>query len=463
MFATAAKNFVEEVDHGGFLIPVAGLNDTINLLTVVVKRNVSWFWQRPKYRPSYFDLNDILTGDTPIAPAIKTVEFTKYSSTSGENIKGSVGANVLDQSKMNLECKDVSKLQSSFGILTKEAVDVQKLLHDTKDRILNMSHDLVHQTTNKRKKVFAIVMERILTTQPSSVIEEVQQGGQCGAGLSFRGPRTSKISLKENGSLDQDSNITLEIPVNTTIAYAVIELEIKLDGHFEVCVTPDISGSFEVDGPAESVKNNLRQELEDLRSHFQFLSSLPATIRYSLLQHLTEVMKNKEAIDSLLHVLEQMYHDEKPAIDKINDTETYKPNIQAIVGLLDQIEESKSSQKNRSTSGLQALHLITSAIDDMSHDCLNALRMCCSLTLLQPLERLVHCVSGSEEAHEDSTSVAALTEEHYEKIEQMFASSKVFLRRDGDKVETDIDAEAGHHPLVLCIATKGLALLAKEN
>ena len=68
MFVTATRNFVEEVDHGGVLIPVSSLNDTIALLSVVVKRKRLWLWQKPKYIPSDFKLNDILTGDAPIEP-----------------------------------------------------------------------------------------------------------------------------------------------------------------------------------------------------------------------------------------------------------------------------------------------------------------------------------------------------------------------------------------------------------
>lgn len=41
-----------------------------------------------------------------------------------------------------------------------------------------------------------------------------------------------QVSLKQNGSLSKDSNVTMEIPVHTTIAYALIELEIKHDGHY---------------------------------------------------------------------------------------------------------------------------------------------------------------------------------------------------------------------------------------
>lgn len=41
-----------------------------------------------------------------------------------------------------------------------------------------------------------------------------------------------QFSLKENGSLSKDSNVTMEIPVHTTLAYALLELEIKHDGLF---------------------------------------------------------------------------------------------------------------------------------------------------------------------------------------------------------------------------------------
>lgn len=81
MFATATRNFVEEVDHGGLLIPVSSLNDTIAVLTVVVKRKRSWFWQKPKYIPTDFDLNDILAGDAPIKPGTHLTRPSKTLST----------------------------------------------------------------------------------------------------------------------------------------------------------------------------------------------------------------------------------------------------------------------------------------------------------------------------------------------------------------------------------------------
>uniref|UniRef100_A0A8C9XJA8 Gasdermin Eb n=1 Tax=Sander lucioperca TaxID=283035 RepID=A0A8C9XJA8_SANLU len=236
MFATATRNFVEEVDNGGLLIPLSSLNDTIALLTVVVKRKRFWVWQKPKYIPSDFNLNDILTGDIPIKPGVIETDFIKYNGTFGDNIQGTVDANFV-HTNVSLEGKDSSKLQSSFGSLKKEEVDVQKLLRDSKGRVLDMSHSLIQQTKEKPRQVFGFVKERIVTTQPCSVIEEVQQGGQCGGGLSLCGPKSSKVQYSIKLIL-MVVNITMEIPIHTTIAYALLELEIKQDGRFgEECVS----------------------------------------------------------------------------------------------------------------------------------------------------------------------------------------------------------------------------------
>ncbi|XP_034729644.1 gasdermin Eb isoform X1 [Etheostoma cragini] len=464
MFATATRNFVEEVDNGGLLIPVSSLNDTIALLTVVVKRKRFWLWQKPKYIPSDFNLNDILTGDIPMKPEVIETDFIKYNGTFGDNIQGTVDANFV-HSNVSVEGKDSSKLQSSFGSLKKEEVEVQKLLQDSKSRVLDMSHDLIQQTKEKPRQVFGFVKERIVTTQPSSVIEEVQQGAQCGGGLSLCGPKRLKISLKENGSLSKDSNITMEIPIHTTIAYGLLELEIKQDGRFELCLMSDTTGGFEVDGVSKrrplgvfgapaSEKSYLRQELEQLSNHFQLLSSLPATTRSFLLQQITKVMEDRVACSSLQNALEQMCLDKKPALGDVTTTEPQKQNIRAILDLLEQ------SGQVESTPVLTALNLVTSALDEMTNDCVAVLGMCCSLTVLQALEQLVQCVTGKGELHLSSAGLAALTEDVYEKTEHLFASSNVSLKRDGDTLKTEISHLAGNRPLVLCIAVRGLASLA---
>lgn len=77
MFATATRDFVDEVDPGGLLIPMRSVNDSIALLTVVVSQKPFWFWQKPKHLPTDFTLNDLLAGDTPITPGKQTTKLIK--------------------------------------------------------------------------------------------------------------------------------------------------------------------------------------------------------------------------------------------------------------------------------------------------------------------------------------------------------------------------------------------------
>lgn len=175
MFATATRNFVEEVDEGGLLIPVSSLNDAVVPLTVVVKHKRFWCWQKPKYITTDFTLNDILSGDTPIQPGkhhyllsmsvelakypdlllvvwmysfkitispnvslstgVRETDFIKYNGTFGGNMQGNIETNFA-QGNVSLGSKDSSKLKSVFGSLKKQEVDVQKLLRDSKDRFV---------------------------------------------------------------------------------------------------------------------------------------------------------------------------------------------------------------------------------------------------------------------------------------------------------------------------------------
>ncbi|KAM3873366.1 gasdermin Eb [Diretmus argenteus] len=469
MFATATQNFVEEVDHEGFLIPVSSLNDRIDLLSLVVKRKRFWFWQKPKYFPTDFSLNDVLTGDTPIKPVVIETDFIKYNGEFGDNIQGSLDAN-LTLSNLNLEGKDSSKLHSSFGSLKKEEVDVQKLLRDSRDRDLDMSHSLVQQTREKPREVFGVVKERIVTTQPCSVTEEVQQGGQFGGLLTCYGLKRTKVSLKENASLSKDSNVTMEIPPHTTIAYGLMELEVKLSGRYDLCLMSDTYGGFEVDGSAKkksvsvsaasvhaSENSCLKQELDKLSSHFLLLASLPASTRSSLLQRLTEAFKDTEAVGVLENALDQMCFGERPALGVVQMA-SQRQNIQAMLDLLEESGRGEQTRADQSVSVLKAFHLIVSALDEMPDGSLAVLETCCSPTVLQALELLVQRVAGSGEL----SGPAPMTGEVYEKTEHLFAFANVTLKRDGDSVKAEIKHQPGNLPLVLCIAVRGLALLSVD-
>lgn len=62
-------------------------------------------------------------------------------------------------------------------------------------RVLDMSHCLIQQT-KKSCQVFGVVKERIVTNQPCSVVEELQQAGSCAGTFSLRGLKSPKVKLE---------------------------------------------------------------------------------------------------------------------------------------------------------------------------------------------------------------------------------------------------------------------------
>ncbi|XP_042173076.1 gasdermin-E-like [Oncorhynchus tshawytscha] len=497
MFSTATRNFVEEIDDGS-LIPVSSLIDSDKLvpLSLVVKRKRFWIWQKPKYLPTDFTLSDVLTGDTPLTPVVVKTDFLKYQGTFGDNKSGNFESNLVAVN-LKVEGKDTSKLQSSFGSLKKEEVDVQKLLRDSKDKILDMSHCLIQQTREKSREVFAVVKERIVTTQPCSVIEEVQEGGQLGELLSFCGPKSTQVSVKENSSLHKDSNVSLEIPAHTVIAYGIIELEIKLNGHYDLCLMSDTLGGFEVDGPVKKSlvgvsgarddtpkKSCFQRELEKLRGHFQLLSVLSADTRSSLLQLLKTTMEDREAVSVLESVLDQMCTGKTADLGEVKEVSQMQ-TVQAILNLLEHSDSSPThsllsdssqtpslsdssqthsllSDSSQTPTLLNATHLIISAMDGMTDECLSVLGSCCSPPVLQALQILVqHVAAGSGETLSlRDAGLAVLTEEElYQRTESLFGHSKVTLKREEDTLRTEMKEQPGYLPLVMSITVKGLASL----
>lgn len=46
----------------------------------------------------------------------------------------------------------------------------------------------------------------------------------------------SQVCLKDSNNIEMDSDVSLEIPSETVIAYSILELEIKKNGHYGECV-----------------------------------------------------------------------------------------------------------------------------------------------------------------------------------------------------------------------------------
>lgn len=171
MFSKATANFVREIDPEGLLIHVSRVNDSHKLvpMALVIKRK-RWFWQRPRYQPTDFTLGDLLLGDKELMPGrcgdsnlscyrknvvhvssqthfnkadigvtpcvfsgVSESEFLTYKGTYGAKLASDLGPEAGSAS-IRLEGRGTTKLQSCFGQLKKEEVNVKKLLLDSDNR-----------------------------------------------------------------------------------------------------------------------------------------------------------------------------------------------------------------------------------------------------------------------------------------------------------------------------------------
>ncbi|TRY94288.1 hypothetical protein DNTS_030375 [Danionella cerebrum] len=373
MFAKATKSLVSEIDSDGVLVPVSRLNDSDGLvpLALVIKRNRYWFWQQPKFLPTDFKLNNVLVGD-PIDPVVVETDFLTYCGKVVDNKGGSAAAE-LGPGTINIGGSGSVKLQSSFGNLKKQEVDIQKLLQDSKTRVLDLQHSLVQQTRDARLEVLTVVKECIVTTQPCTLTEEVQEVGTCTGIFGFN--KTIKVSVNDKGKpfMEYDNNVSLNIPPKTTVAYSVIELEVAQTGHYELCLLPEVKGGFEVDGPVTAKRavtvsstpvkrtSKLHRDLEGLQEHFRALSKLPASTRCALFQQLFWLLENPAAISSLENALEDLCEGRQIEAN-------VSPELKATLELVQKDAGLKSLEARRKPSALTAVHLIISALDDSSKE-----------------------------------------------------------------------------------------------
>ncbi|XP_076136757.1 gasdermin Eb [Alosa pseudoharengus] len=466
MFGKATTNLLSEVDPDGSLVPVRRLNDSDKLspLSLVIKRKRFLFWQRPKYLPTGFTLNDLLQpGSQPIQPVLAEMDFLKYSGTFGEKMSSSLetevgNANALE-GQVALEGKSTSKLQSSFGTLRKQELDVCALLQDSKDKKLDMEHDLMEQVRERRRRVFGLVRERVFTTQECSVSEEVDKATTCRGLVGFFTPSKIKVSVKHSGNLEADSNVSLTIPANTTLAYSLIELEVKAKGKYELCLLHDLEGGFESDSvdtvstaPIRSHKGSLLTDLEEESRPLSPLACEPAGTRTTLLQWLSELMKERAALDILEQALEDRCGNVTPDLRSLDPTPTLKAQVTSVLQLL---------PPDAPQALLSATHLLVSALDEMSDEGLTALSSCCTPPVLQALQRLVRRLA-SEGACSPVDPVLA-QEAIFPQVQCLFAASGVNLHREAETVKAEGGALTGCLPLVMGIAVTGLAALGENK
>ncbi|XP_024296758.2 gasdermin-E isoform X1 [Oncorhynchus tshawytscha] len=486
MFAKATAKFVRQIDPDGTLISVSRLNDSDKLvpMALVVKRNRFWFWQRPKYLPSDFTLSHLLLGDKELTPDVSESDFLSYEGRFGDNLSGKLDAKAGSIS-VNVEGRCSSKFQLSFGKLKKQDVDVQKLLLASNDRVVDMQHVLVQQS-QKHAEVFAVLKERILTTTPCSISEQVQEQGTCQGVLGLLGKlgtHSVKVCVQENSSIEMDSDVSLEIPPLTVIAYSLIELEVRKDGHYELCLQHGTLGGFEADSEKTSPSQDsfdtlcvvdglewaeeipegaplsaLQKNLQDLEVYLHQLVVLPESTRSTLFQRLCEVLVDRTSLTVLEHTLEGLCRGED--LDPTEVKELSVSQIKSVSALSDLVQKFPPNEIQAEGTSiplhLTATHLLVSALEALPDAALTLLGES-SPDVLEALNTLLK-VNGQSLPFE-SLPLPLQEEGAFHWAEQLLLSSNVMLRRETDRLWAETGKKPGVFPLVMCIAVQGLTSL----
>ncbi|GAA6228608.1 non-syndromic hearing impairment protein 5 homolog isoform X3 [Lates japonicus] len=460
MFSKATANFVRQIDPEGSLIHVSRLNDSRKLvpMALVVKRNRIWFWQRPKYQPTDFTLGDLLQGDTVLSPEVCETDFLTYEGTFGDKLLGKV-----DTKAVVVEGRGISKLQSCFGKLKKEELIVKKLLRDSSDRLVDMTHVLVKQV-EKQAEVLAIVKERILTTNSCSISQTKKKQCTFQGVLGLLGMLGSsvKVCVNDSNNIERDSDVSLEIPSGTVIAYSILELEIKKSGHYDICLQPGAIGGFEADSMSWSTHDSLNmvdgkcngsQEMD-----LSPLAELSQLTQRAWFKKLQEIMRDRAALSDLQCDLEELCTvktldvamQEEPLEDLIKSAST-RPDRPSS-------DSHTECRQLASAAHLNATHLLVSAMEELPDETLSLLSESCA-DFLEALDTLMCRLKESESLPIQCLPIPLQDNQAFQLAEQLLSTINVALKRDTDRLWTETGDKAGALPVPLRLSIHGLSLL----
>ncbi|XP_068189100.1 gasdermin-E-like [Antennarius striatus] len=484
MFSKATANFVHQIDPEGSLIHVSRINDSKKLISMalVVKRKRFWFWQRPKYQPTDFTLSKLLQDDKELIPGVSDTEFLTYKETCGDSLSGKLDTETGPVS-VKLEGLGSSKLQSCFGKLKKEELDVNKLLHDSSDRCINMQHVLVQQL-KKQAELLAVVKERIITTTSCSITQTKREHCTFQGVLGLAGMlgNSVKVSVTDSNNIEADSDVSVEIPAGTVVAYSVLELKIEKNGHFIICLQPGTLGGIETDSelswPSDDslnvVDGEFHGEMVPYDTPFRAplngsgemnltpLADLPKSTQSAVFKGLLEILKDRTALSYLQCALADLCCGATPNSTACEELlENQRILVSDIVDHLD-IDHSPESSWSGPSSYLQAAHLLVTALEELPDETLKILTESRSCFLEDFNTLMCELKDIGEPVSIQLPPDLLRDKQDFQMAEQLLSSSNVMLRRDANRQWMEVESITGVPLVVLWLSIQGLSLLGKE-
>ncbi|XP_067602631.1 gasdermin-E [Pseudorca crassidens] len=495
MFAKATRNFLREVDAGGNLITVSNLNDSdkLQLLSLVTKKKRLWCWQRPKYQFLSVTLGDVLTEDQFLSPVVVESDFVKYEGKFENHVSGTLET-ALGKVKLNIGGKGLVESQSSFGTLRKQEVDLQQLIGVAQERTINLKNSVLQQVLERKNEVLCVLTQKIVTTRKCVISEHVQIEEKCGGMVGIQ-TKTVQVSATEDGNIIKDSNVVLEIPAPTTIAYGVIELYVRADGQFEFCLLQGKHGGFEhkrsdsafldllplrefafwdmpdagqglpaSDGPLSVLK----QAPLFLERNFHPFVELPEQQQRALNDVLQAVLFDEELLLVLEQVCEDIVSSLSPSLAVLGKL---KPSQQRdlvaflrLVGYSVQGECPGPEDVVHNQKLLSTAYFLVSALAEMPDNAAGLLGTCCKLRIIPTLCHLLRALSDDGVSDLEDPVLAPLKDtERFGIVQRLFASADINLERLQPSVKVTTPKDPNVFPLILYISLNGLCALGRAQ
>lgn len=474
---------------------VSNLNDSdkLQLLSLVTKKRRFWCWQKPKYQFLSVTLGDVLTEDQILSPVVVESDFVKYEGRFENHTRGALKT-ALGKVKLTLGGKGFVESQSSFGTLRKQEVDLQQLIRDAQGRTIDLKNPVLQQVLERKNEVLCVLTQKIVTTQKCVISEHVQME-KCGVvGIQLK---TVQVSVMDRGNISKGSNVVLEIPAPTTLAYGVIELYLRVDGQFEFCLLQEKHGGFQQTRESSCASLEPLPLLElgfwDMTDALQGASVVDEPL--GVLKQVTWLLKRnihpfaelpEQQQTALNDVLQEVLFDEEMLVvlEQVCDSVASSRLLPPLAGL----GELKPSQQQQLMAFLQlagcsvqggvpgpedvvsnrklfsTAYLLVSALAEMPDNAAVLLGTCCKLQIIPTLCHLLYALSDEGMSDLEDPMLAPLKDaETLEMVQHLFALADINLEMLQSSVQATASKDPAVLPLILYISLNGLCALGRAH
>jgi len=302
MFEAASESFVKAIGSET-LIPITSIDRADNCLPlhVVVKKKRYWIWQTPKYQPTSFSLQEILTESSKdMGVGTTSHELLSYTRNSKFSASGRLGIKIAKELvDVEVSGEDMVELVADLGRMDKVEAEADDLSDALQERYVNLSHDLVEETRQDPRKCLCVVLATAVTTKDANISSNKEAKGTAGVDV--------KPYVHPEANVGDSSTNKLVLPKGTAIAYSVRDLLIQPDGGVKVVLLEGEEGGFvSIEDSREQSKAemNLDSPAHEL---FQPLTALEASERRQFQHAVFQVAAHASSISKLLSTMKHAH------------------------------------------------------------------------------------------------------------------------------------------------------------